>query len=87
MRLGWLHAHPRTVERAWTNTGVMGSGGALNPIGSLIANQMLSDGSLTAHLASLRATFAMDVKVIKRRFQSKRAQRYIRLQLFSSTLK
>ena len=61
MRLGWLHAHPRTVERAWTNAGVMGSGGALNPIGSLIANQMLSDGSLTAHLASLRATFAARV--------------------------
>jgi predicted acyl esterase len=30
---------------------------------------------------------ALDVKVIKCRFQSKRAQRYMRLQLFPSTLR
>ena len=42
------------------------------------------DRLLEAHTA---VTLALDVKVTKCRFQSKRAQRYIRIQLFPSTFK
>ena len=40
--------------RAYGSSGVLDSGGALNPLGSLIVNQLITDGFLTSHIASLR---------------------------------
>ena len=42
-------------------------------------------GWVASPLIGMMAVVALDVKVIKCRFQSKRAQIYIRLQLFAST--
>jgi 2-aminoadipate transaminase len=73
LRLGWLQAHPETLQRVWGTSGVLDSGGALNPLSSLAVHQMLQrrpaaaaaatgggggGGPLREHLAMLRRTFA-----------------------------
>ena len=33
LRVGWIQGDPQLLERAWWSSGVIRSGGALNPIG------------------------------------------------------
>ena len=57
IRLGWMHTCPALVEKAWRSVGVLDSGGGLNPLGSLIVNQLLKDGFLLENIANLRSVF------------------------------
>lgn len=57
MRLGWLHGNEALLQRAYGSSGVLDSGGALNPLGSLAVNQLIKNGALLANLQLLRHTF------------------------------
>lgn len=56
LRLGWAHATPAVIERLATH-GAVRSGGCLNPIVAHIVQPMLDDGSLLAHVATLREVY------------------------------
>ena len=49
MRLGWMHTSPALIDKAWRNVGVLDSGGGLNPLGSLIMNELISSGMRKRH--------------------------------------
>lgn len=57
MRLGWIHG---SVERlaALADSGLIRSGGGLNPVTSTLATAMLRNGSQHEYVEWLRATFA-----------------------------
>lgn len=57
LRLGWLHAHPRLVER-FSYHGALRSGGGLNPVMGSIAQRVIESGDLDRHIDGLRSTFA-----------------------------
>lgn len=57
MRLGWIHG---SVERltVLADSGLIRSGGGLNPVTSTLATAMMRNGSLQEYVEWLRATFA-----------------------------
>ncbi len=57
LRCGWLHAHPRLLERV-AQHGVLRSGGALNPVICALVERALRSGFLARHVDELRATYA-----------------------------
>lgn len=57
LRLGWIHTSPRLIAKAWRNVGVLDSGGALNPLGSLIINRLLENGFLMENIQNLKTVF------------------------------
>jgi DNA-binding transcriptional MocR family regulator len=57
LRLGWIHTDPATVARL-ASSGLLDSGGGLNPFGSGIVRSALELGLLEPHLARLRAELA-----------------------------
>ena len=57
LRLGWLQAAAPVLERL-TGSGLLDSGGGLNPFTSNLVRVILEEGWQAAHLAELRATYA-----------------------------
>jgi DNA-binding transcriptional MocR family regulator len=57
LRLGWLQAGPGLVAR-FTGSGLLNSGGGLNPFTSGLVRSALELGLVDAHLSHLRATYA-----------------------------
>ncbi|HEX6383610.1 MAG TPA: PLP-dependent aminotransferase family protein [Anaerolineae bacterium] len=57
LRLGWIEASPPIVERL-SNTGLLQSGGGLNPFTSAIVRSVLEKGWQQQHLEQLRTTYS-----------------------------
>jgi 2-aminoadipate transaminase len=56
LRLGWLQAHPEVIKRLVTS-GLLDSGGGLNPFTSAIVRELLEAGDLETNIASLIAAY------------------------------
>jgi 2-aminoadipate transaminase len=56
LRLGWLQAHPEVIKRLVTS-GLLDSGGGLNPFTSAIVRELLEAGDLENNIASLIAAY------------------------------
>jgi len=63
MRLGWIQTSPELRELL-AGTGFINSGGSINHISSLIARQTIDNGSLEAHLATLRTVYRARVEAM-----------------------
>ena len=63
LRLGWMQAHPMLIKRL-TSSGLLDSGGGLNPFTSAIARELIEAGGLEKHIATLVATYQSRLKVM-----------------------
>jgi DNA-binding transcriptional MocR family regulator len=57
LRLGWLHASADKVK-AMANSGVVVSGGGLNPIPSRLVTEVMTSGDLASNIAMLSGVYA-----------------------------
>ncbi|MGI8517635.1 MAG: PLP-dependent aminotransferase family protein [Acidimicrobiia bacterium] len=60
LRLGWIHATPDHLDRL-AHSGLIVSGGGLNPITSSLVTEVIKAGGLTEHIRFLCETFARRV--------------------------
>ena len=63
LRLGWMQAHPNKIKRLVTS-GLLDSGGGLNPFTSAIVRELIETGDLEKNLARLIATNGSRLKVM-----------------------
>ncbi len=56
LRLGWLQTSPQIIQRLVTS-GLLDSGGGMNPFTSAIVRGMIESGSLDTHLQKLISTY------------------------------
>ena len=56
LRLGWMQAHPDKIKRLVTS-GLLDSGGGLNPFTSAIVRELVEAGDLEKNIAKLIATY------------------------------
>lgn len=56
LRLGWLQAHPARIKRLVTS-GLLDSGGGLNPFTSAIVRELIMAGDLEKNIGELIATY------------------------------
>jgi 2-aminoadipate transaminase len=56
LRLGWMQAHPNIIKRM-TSSGLLDSGGGLNPFASAIVRELIEAGDLEKNVAQLTATY------------------------------
>jgi len=56
LRLGWIHAHPQIIKRLVTS-GLLDSGGGMNPFTSAIVNGVIESGDLEKHIRHLIETY------------------------------
>jgi DNA-binding transcriptional MocR family regulator len=56
LRLGWLHAHPETIKRL-VISGLLDSGGGLNPFTSTMVRFMIEHGDLDKNIGTLISTY------------------------------
>jgi 2-aminoadipate transaminase len=57
LRLGWIEGDPDVLARLEAS-GVLQSGGGLNPVPEALVGELLHDGSLDEHLVRLRSAYA-----------------------------
>lgn len=57
LRLGWLHSNPETIQR-FVTSGLLDSGGGLNPFTSAIIRFVVESGGLAANILRLKAEYA-----------------------------
>lgn len=57
LRLGWIQA-PTRIVKSITSSGLLRSGGGLNPFTSAVVRSALESGALAAHIAMLRTEYA-----------------------------
>ena len=63
LRLGWLQAHPEVIKRLVTS-GLLDSGGGLNPFTSAIVRELLEAGDLEKNIASLISAYRSRLEVM-----------------------
>ncbi len=63
LRLGWVYADPRMVDRM-TRSGLLDSGGGLNPFASGLVRSVLELDLLRPHLAELRGVFRQRITAL-----------------------
>jgi len=56
LRLGWIQADVKIIDR-FINSGLLDSGGGMNPFTSAIVNRMVQKGSLDMNIAKLISTY------------------------------
>ncbi len=56
LRLGWIQTHPRNIQRL-TASGLLDSGGGMNPFTSAIVRGMIESGVLDEHVQKLINTY------------------------------
>ena len=56
LRLGWIQANPEDIQR-FINSGLLNSGGGMNPFTSAIVCRVLETGGLDQNIAKLIATY------------------------------
>ncbi len=57
LRLGWLQAHPTILKRL-AGSGLLDSGGGMNPFTSAIVRSVIESGDLKQNIARLREVYA-----------------------------
>ncbi|MEA2008623.1 MAG: aminotransferase class I/II-fold pyridoxal phosphate-dependent enzyme, partial [Chloroflexota bacterium] len=63
LRLGWIHAHDNVIKRL-AGSGLLDSGGGMNPFTSAILRYLIASGGLEANIAHLRREYAHRLKVM-----------------------
>ena len=63
LRLGWIQAHPNILQKI-TSSGLLDSGGGLNPFTSAIVHELLESGDLANNIATLKATYSTRLQVM-----------------------
>jgi len=63
LRLGWMQAHPNNIKRL-TSSGLLDSGGGLNPFTSAIVRELIEAGDLKQNITSLIADYRSRLKVM-----------------------
>jgi len=63
LRLGWLHAHPRVINRLVT-CGLLDSGGGLNPFTSAIVRDVIESGGLEKNIGRLKQIYREQLSVM-----------------------
>jgi len=63
LRLGWMQAHPNNIKRL-TSSGLLDSGGGLNPFTSAIVRELIEAGDLRRNIDTLIATYRSRLKVM-----------------------
>ena len=64
LRLGWMQAHPYRIKRL-TSSGLMDSGGGLNPFTSAIVRELIEAGDLESNIAKLIAVYDSRLSVME----------------------
>jgi DNA-binding transcriptional MocR family regulator len=65
LRLGWMQAHSRVIEPL-TTSGLLDSGGGLNPFTSAIVRELIEAGDLEKNIGKLIATYHSRLEVMNR---------------------
>lgn len=63
LRLGWLQTHPNVMNQL-TNSGLLDSGGGMNPFTSTIVREVIETGNLEKNIANLNNIFASRIKIM-----------------------
>jgi len=63
LRLGWMQAYPTNIKRL-TSSGLLDSGGGLNPFTSAIVRELIEAGDLRKNIDMLIATYRSRLKVM-----------------------
>ena len=63
LRLGWLQAHPNNIKRL-TSSGLLDSGGGLNPFTSAIVRELIEAGDLEKNIVHLVSTYHARLKAM-----------------------
>jgi len=63
LRLGWMQAHPRMIEPL-VKSGLLDSGGGLNPFTSAIVRELIEAGDLEQNITRLTAVYRSRLKVM-----------------------
>ena len=63
LRLGWIQAHANILQQI-TSSGLLDSGGGLNPFTSAIVNELLETGDLAENIALLKQTYLTRLQVL-----------------------
>jgi DNA-binding transcriptional MocR family regulator len=57
LRLGWIQAHSKVIERL-AGSGLLESGGGMNPFTSALVRRLIESGELEKNITSLRSEYA-----------------------------
>ncbi len=63
LRLGWIQAHANILHKL-TTSGLLDSGGGLNPFTSAIVHELLETGDLATNITRLKATYSARLQVM-----------------------
>jgi DNA-binding transcriptional MocR family regulator len=63
LRLGWLQSHPKIIER-FANSGLLDSGGGMNPFTSAIVRGVIESGGLDRNIAKLVDVYGRRVQAM-----------------------
>ncbi|MCC6298273.1 MAG: PLP-dependent aminotransferase family protein [Anaerolineales bacterium] len=63
LRLGWIHAHADIIKR-FANSGLLDSGGGLNPFTSALMRGVVESGGLESNIGKLRLRYANQIAVM-----------------------
>lgn len=61
LRLGWIQAHEKIIQRL-SGSGLLESGGGMNPYTSALVRGLIKSGSLEANIANLREEYGLRLK-------------------------
>ena len=64
LRLGWMQAHPDNIKRL-TSSGLLDSGGGLNPFTSAIVRELIEAGDLERNIARLISVYGLRLLVME----------------------
>jgi DNA-binding transcriptional MocR family regulator len=64
LRLGWMQAHPDKIKRLVTS-GLLDSGGGLNPFTSAIVRELIEAGDLEQNIAGLKVAYRSRLAVME----------------------
>ena len=63
LRLGWIQAHPEIIAR-FSGSGVLDSGGGLNPFTSAIIREVIESGGLKSNIIRVKSKYQSQVEVM-----------------------
>jgi DNA-binding transcriptional MocR family regulator len=63
LRLGWIQAHKVVIQRL-AGSGLLESGGGMNPYTSTLVRGLIESGSLEANIANLRKEYGLRLKAV-----------------------
>ena len=69
LRLGWIQAHTDHIRRL-ASSGLLESGGGMNPFTSAIVGEVVTNGALEKNLAHLKATYGARVEAMAQHLKS-----------------